>query len=369
MPKPAASQPPLDGSLFDWGDIAADHDWCTLLIGNGLSINVWPRFDYRSLYGEATRLGDAVLASADRALFESLDTVNFERVLGYLGTSMRVQTALREDVAPLLRRYRSIQAALGAATRAVHVPWHRVPVRTLAAIQAELQRYEWVYTTNYDLLLYWAMGHDERYGPLVDCFWGPGGRFDPADSQVRARSTPVFFLHGAMHLIADASGHTRKLRRESTLALLDQFGQPIGGDPGARPLLMTEGSASDKRRAIESNEYLAHAYATLCSPQLDGPIIVFGSSLGEHDRHLTDALSVHPRRPVAVSMLPDSPRRLRARQADVYARLEAKPLLFFDATTHPLGAADLAASPAADRARAARRMHTRVHAARMRVGA
>jgi hypothetical protein len=34
---------------------------------------------------------------------------------------------------------------------------------------------------------------------------------------------------------------------------------------------------------------------------------------------------------------------LRREQAEIYGRLEASPLIFFDATTHPLGAEELRA--------------------------
>ena len=71
-------------------------------------------------------------------------------------------------------------------------------------------------------------------------------------------------------------------------------------------------------------------------------MVVFGCSLGEQDRHLTNALSEHPNRPIAASIMPGRKRDLQSQQRDIYSRVEAKPLLFFDATTHPLGAANLA---------------------------
>lgn len=36
-------------------------------------------------------------------------------------------------------------------------------------------------------------------------------------------------------------------------------------------------------------------------------------------------------------MMPGPKRELRAKQAEIYGRLDAESLLFFDATTHPLG--------------------------------
>jgi hypothetical protein len=63
------------------------------------------------------------LTDQDRALFDSVPTQNFELVLGELSSAIRVLDALGKDTGGLLARYRSIQAALGAAVRAVHVPW------------------------------------------------------------------------------------------------------------------------------------------------------------------------------------------------------------------------------------------------------
>jgi Domain of unknown function (DUF4917) len=335
-------QPPPDGRLFTWQEIETAYRWSALLVGNGLSINVWEGFRYGSLYKEALRLGTGGLSKEDRALFEALDTQNFERVLADLGTAIRVNDALERDSAPLLARYQSVQAALGEAIRSVHIPWVDVPAETLATIQQVLHKYEWVFTLNYDLLLYWAMGHNEDYGRLVDCFWGSNCRFDPADADIRVRSVPVYFLHGAMHLIVEASGKTRKLKRTAALTLLDQFGQPIHSDPQARPLMVTEGSWRDKLQAIEANDYLAHAFETLQAADRSVPLVVFGCSLGEQDKHLTNALSAHPDRPIAISMMPGSKRDLRSKQGDIYGRVEAKPLLFFDATTYPLGAKNLA---------------------------
>jgi hypothetical protein len=69
--------------------------------------------------------------------------------------------------------------------------------------------------------------------------------------------------------------------------------------------------------------------------------VIFGSSLSEQDQHLVDVLNERGGRPVAVAMRPGPRRELAARQADVYGRLDAEPLRFFDATTHPLGGAAL----------------------------
>jgi hypothetical protein len=229
----------------------------------------------------------------------------------------------------------SIQRGLGHAVRAVHLIRSRIPDATLKNIRDELLRYEWIFSTSYDLLLYWAMGCGGSFKPFVDHFRGSQLEFDPDRADVRVGDVPVYFLHGALHLVVGGSGVTWKLRRGEVQSVLDQFGEPIHGDPQARPLLVTEGTARDKLRAIDGNAYLAHSLQKLRSTGL--PLVVFGSSLSGQDDHLLDALNEHPQRAVAVSLLPETRRALARRQADIYARLETDELRFFDATTHPLG--------------------------------
>lgn len=326
---------PLDGSLHMWPAIKSHFERSVLLLGNGLSINVWPSFDYESLFDHA---GRGTLTVEDKMLFDG--TPNFETVLADLNTAIRVDEALEIDAAPVYQRYRSIQRALGHAIREVHVGGSQITLRKLEAIRDALMRYEWIFTTSYDLIVYWAMGCRGIWKPFVDGFYVKRDDqlvFDPSRDVVHEDQIPVYFLHGALHLVVGGSGLTWKLRgRRELQTILDQFGEPIAGDPQARPLLVTEGSAHDKLRAIEGNEYLSRALAHLRETEL--PVVVFGSRLGESDNHLIDALNEHPLRAVAISMLPTAPKRELARmQSDIFGRLEAESLMFFDASSHPLG--------------------------------
>jgi hypothetical protein len=320
--------PPPDGTLLPWTDVEAAHQWEVLLLGNGLSINVWPSFAYSRLFDYARGGG---LTRGDLRLFN--DNPNFEAVLGELATAIRVAEAIRYSAAPFYERYRRVQMALGHAVRQVHCHRTQVSNATLSTIREQLLKYEWIFTTSYDLIVYWAMGYGERFAPFIDHFrYGGKLAFDPARAEVYVGRVPVYFLHGALHLAVGGDGVTFKIRR-NLLTLLEQFGDPIPGDLQARPLLVTEGSAREKLRAIEGNDYLAHSLGRL--RERERPVLVFGSSLGDQDRHLVDALNVNPNRAVAVSMRPGPKRELRSRQAELYGRLDADPLLFFDATTHP----------------------------------
>lgn len=322
----------IDGKLLNWRDVESQHEWSALLVGNGLSTHVWPRFAYRSLLGE---IRDDGLTPADAALFATHGGTNFERVLADLRVAIRVGKALDVDVEPMRERYRSVQRALGRAVRKVHLGRDAVPAASLRGIREVLERQQWVFTTSYDLLIYWAIGLGGSYAPFVDLLWADGRcAFDPRSTDVGANRIPVYYLHGALHLRVGGDGTTVKLTWDAR-TLLDQFGEPVRGDPDARPLLVTEGSSHDKLLAIEQNAYLAHALDRLRRCQL--PLVVFGSGLRAEDDHLLDALNENPDRPVAVSMLPGRHRDVTRMQADIYGRLHAEPLIFFDATTHPLG--------------------------------
>jgi len=326
-----------DGTLHDWSEIADEHDWKTLLIGNGLSRHIWEPFGYPKLFDYAQ---SANLTDEDKALFER--TPNFERILGELLTTIRVCKVVGVDTDPLYERYQNIQKALGEAVKAVHLNRDAVPPETRQAMFDFMGQFEWIFTTNYDLLIYWAMAYG-GWGSFVDHFrWNNRCEFDPTRSPVFAGQIGVYFLHGALHLVVDSEGKTLKLRR-GFQTLLDQFGQPIEGDLDSRPLLVTEGSAGDKLEAIDGNAYLSHALEELRENDLD--TVVLGSGLGAEDSHIADALSESADRAVAVSMLPGPRAELLQKQMDVHGRVEVHELLFYDVTTHPLGAAELRIEP------------------------
>lgn len=329
---------PADGKLHDWSEIE-DEGWDPILVGNGLSINLSRYFAYQSLYDEARpRCREAGLSDEDRAVFDAFGTRNFEVVLAKLRDAITMAEVLGRKPGPYRRRFRSVQDALGAAVRRVHLEWSEIPDEALEAIKSELRNYGSVFSTSYDLIIYWSIGSGEDYGAFCDCFWSNGREFDPDDAEVRSYRRPVYYLHGALHLIVEGSGVTRKLTQADG-RLLDQFGKPIEGDEEARPLLISEASARDKLRGIEGNDYLAHAYEEFKAQ--DGPLAVFGHSLGDQDSHLIEAINANPGRPVAVSMVRKEKKELRELQSRIWGRLHTDDVYFYDAATHPLGSPEL----------------------------
>lgn len=332
---------PETSHLRDWAEIADSADWAGLLIGNGASIAVWDDFRYDSLYevGASTDV-EHPLSVDDRALFEAFVTKNFELVLSSLKTARAVNEALQQETALLEERYESVQQALFDAVHQVHVPWDRVGIRTIPKLFKALRSYKYVYSTNYDLLAYWASMEKGGDG-FLDFFWTSGSYFDPLNTEVwesRELWTRLFFLHGGIHLRRVQGGGTRKLTSAGG-SLLDQFA--TSADDNESPLLISEGTSDDKLKSILSSDYLSFAHFEFT--RHEGGLVVFGHSLSDSDNHLVKPMSNWRRNPVAVALRPsDHDDEIIEAKARIRARLAPlQDVSFFDSTTHPLGSADL----------------------------
>lgn len=293
---------------------------------------LWPKFGYRTLFQVARALpGSAALTDLDDDLFDRLDAgANFEQVLHDLAIAVRVATALSLDPHPIEARYAHVRNALIEAVNTVHVPRARVSLSTLRRMAAYLATLDSVFSTNYDLIVYWTIMRDP--GQFTDCFLH--GEVEP--SLVTSHRTKVYFVHGALHLYRTVHGGPRKNQSIDGADLLRLFGQPIDGEE-IFPEFVSEGEADQKRAAIEESPYLSFAFEQLES--FKKPLVIFGSGLGDQDRHIVDAISRRRTRPIAVSIRPGNETWVKSekyRYAGLFAGLTQR-VLFFDSTTHPLG--------------------------------
>lgn len=334
----------VDSELPGWAEVADKADWQALLLGNGASINIWPKFEYSSLFRVAVALAVHELSSADCDLFSRLGTEDFERVLRALKTAQMVDSVLGRDIDELIERYDSIREALIYSIREVHVPWASLGTGQLEQFGRALLQYPRVFSLNYDLVGYWALlaCKEAGLGSCPDFFWS--GTFDLSDIDLyenyhEPACTELMYLHGALHLYRDDNGGTAKLAAAGTgNTLLDLIGAV-----GARvPLFVSEGDSDDKVVAIHGSDYLAFVYDRFVS--LEGPLVVFGSSLGKHDEHLLRAMRTWKKRRIAVSIMPAAPADILRQMANLQSALPDAELLFFDAPSHPLGSAGLRAS-------------------------
>jgi len=325
----------IDGGLTNWNDLKDYDDWSGLLIGNGASIAVWDKFRYASIYemAKSDEINDP-LSEADIHLFETLRTTNFEQILSSLSTTKIINNALGIDTQIVENRYNSIKTGLIQAVKAVHVPWRIAPITILSSIREELLNYKYVYSTNYDLLIYWAIMHGNGKG-FKDFFWDEP--FDIGNTKVWDKVTCVLYLHGGLHLYHLPSGQALKRRANSGLNLLDLFGQNYYLD--AVPLFISEGTSEEKLNSIYRSDYLSFAFSQFS--EHEGPLVIFRHSLSENDKHIVSTIAKWKHVRIAISMVPNEEAVIRSKKAKIISDLPEAELFFFDATTHPLGSQTL----------------------------
>jgi hypothetical protein len=334
----------VDDSLSRWPDISGHlrAQDVGLLLGNGASQAVWPQFSYRSLYDLSCAPGHAAsLGAEEQEIFSEMGTTNFENVLWALATTSMVCRVLRKPYEDVSDHYQRIRRSLIHAVHGVHVPFTRLTETVKSRIRRYFTHYDYIYTTNYDLLVYWSLMNDEMQ--FKDFLWY--NRFDPSDSFAWGPYTKVLFLHGALHLYHNVAGETvKKTNTEEHGDILSQF----YADERLIPLFVSEGTSEDKVKSIRRNDYLSFAYWKLAYHR--GPMVVFGNSLSaQFDQHILDAMrnwyrydrsrSTHlPARRVAISMHPGMDRTaIIGEKNRLMAALPHCELFFFDSSTHPLG--------------------------------
>jgi len=315
--------------LSSW-DTISNRRWPTLLIGNGVSINIWSSFAYPRL------LERSELKSAARRLFHDFGTTNFEVVLEALWHAEKSLDALDRSSVAVRELYEHVQEELLEAIHRVHVPWKLLAPSTLDQVAAVLTTHRRVFTLNYDLLTYWAAMRDTAASSIKDFFWGYGNTFDINDAELLDGCTGLHFLHGGVHLWRDATtGRTGKWTARSSGGLLSTLGSNVRGKPSRHLLFVSEGTSVQKMAVIRRSDYLTFGLQTLIEDRSN--TVIFGASFGPQDDHVVQALNSGRKRNIAVSIRPGTRSHTLAAMARYQERLADHHLIFFDSTTHPLG--------------------------------
>jgi hypothetical protein len=272
-----------------------------LLLGNGFSMAYDPKiFSYNALYDFVAGLGDRALIK----LFEAIKTKNFEQVMGQLDLFVALLDAFESNEG-LQDRVRQagtgLQQSLLNAVGALH-PEHvfKVPADRLAQCAAFLNFFlangGSIFTTNYDLLLYWVLlrggipNHGDGFGRELmnpvrskhgeeaewsELRWGPN------------RNTQnIHYVHGALHLF-DTRLEIVKEECTSDSVLLEKIMARI--KKSEYPLFVTAGDGDEKLERIRHNQYLTFCYDQLCAAE--GSLVTFGFNFGKYDLHIIQAIN------------------------------------------------------------------------------
>lgn len=329
-----------------------------LLLGNGFSIACRPKvFTYGSLFAQAD------FSSAPRlpAVFEAVGTTDFEHVIKMLEDASRVVSVYSDQRTEAAKQMASDSKALKAILIQTVADNHpNIPNeiadeqfwacrRFLSHFLGEANKDGRVYTLNYDLLLYWALMHDDMgfEDPIkLATNDGFGRDVDTEPEYVNwmgegnARHQRVHYLHGALHLF-DAGAELQKYTWKNTgKPLLEQAHEAMGA--AKFPLFVAEGKSEQKLTKIKHSAYLHHSYKSFSGQmeQRDDSLFIFGHSLAKNDQHILKKIGRGKVRQVYIGLYgnPASPGNQQiqsAADALAHSRSDSAPLevAFFDAAS------------------------------------
>ena len=270
-----------------------------LLLGNGFSMAYAPQmFSYNALHDFVSKIGDDVL----QALFRVVATNDFERVMqqlelfAALGEALGIGDDLKQRIEGAGV---ALKKGLIDAIRALH-PEHvyKIPEAKCAACISFLRPFldskGSLFTTNYDLLLYWilmrgGLGATDGFGRDREDLDDSVPSEERVYSELRwgrnLSGQNVHYVHGALPLF-DTGVEIVKEEYQGGEFLLQQITKRV--DAGEYPVFVTAGNGTQKLTHIRHNPYLQHSYEALAS--LNGSLVTFGFNFGDHDSHIVDAL-------------------------------------------------------------------------------
>ena len=241
-------------------------------------------FSYNALSDFVAKAKNKLL----QKLFSIINTTNFEIVMSQLDTFQRLASEFAEDkkLAKMILKARdSLKQNLIDAISELH-PAHvfKIPKKSGRMCAAFLKEYldgdGHVFSTNYDLLLYWIlMSNQEQISNIVDGFGREYIESDEKDAEPEfgdlewgpnQSDQHVHYVHGALHIFDTGVSITKEIYNENYL--LTNIKKRI--DKKEYPVFVTAGDGKQKLEHILHNQYLDYCYKKLST--IVGSLVVFG---------------------------------------------------------------------------------------------
>lgn len=269
-----------------------------LLLGNGFSMAYDAKiFSYNALNKFIDEIDNDLL----KKLFQIINTKNFEVVMQQLDNFCKLAKEFSSDkhlAKKIQKASTALKKSLIDAVKKLH-PEHvfKIPEKKSEScarfLNTFLQADGHVFTTNYDVLLYWVlMRNMDKISSAIDGFGRraeEGEDISAADLEwgTNKESQNVHYLHGALPLF-DAGASIVKEEYDGQHLLLEKIRDRI--EKKEYPIFVTGGNGKDKLTHILHNPYLDFCYDKLCT--LEGSLITFGFNFGNYDEHIIEAINV-----------------------------------------------------------------------------
>ncbi|MDI9257301.1 DUF4917 family protein [Flavobacterium sedimenticola] len=277
--------------IFSW-ELYKDKLNPDLLLGNGFTLQFSKSFAYKSLFKIFLDNCNEDLAK----LIPEFETYNFEEIQKYMEYAKIINSSLNIECNQLNESLNVLKFGLIKTINSVHPKANEVDFTQLENIAKQLHNFNNIFTTNYDLFLYHIVMKSvdikkaktiKDYISYQDYFFGnyaPVGFKQLMDEQ-KETYKHIYYLHGALFLFKE-DGNDIKLIKNNNEELIDLISFEINSD--RFPTFITEGDSKLKLKSIKENFYLSFCLRKL--KDANAPILIFGNSLSEFDKHIINAL-------------------------------------------------------------------------------
>jgi hypothetical protein len=278
--------------------------WCTagrkrhLLLGNGFSVSARDQFGYEHLQAAVSNHGDPL------DIFKQLGTANFEKAIASLSENLAVakfecdlekEDSIREQIRKL-KNY-LVETVAGVHPGSGFSMTSREYLSCCNFLTPFIGRSiiprGIVFTTNYDLLLYWVVvkhlaKHSRGQLKFYDGFEGANWKSDRMINE----NISVVYLHGSLHIFEIGSNIYRVVYQHSPIPrnIISQIRAKVYG--GYLPLFVSGGDGDDKIERINKSLYLSAALSRFrfACRETESSLFTVGHSLSEQDKHLMDLI-------------------------------------------------------------------------------
>lgn len=288
-----------------------------VLLGNGFSRACKDDiFAYDALF---ERADFTLLSGSAQALFEALETTDFEVVIAALRKAAKIAVVYARESPELAQAMEADASALRDVLVSAIADSHpdilsEISEESYVACKHFLSNFERLFTLNYDLLLYWAVMQRELE-PEVDPndgFRTPEyGEADYVTWEIEnSYGQRIYYLHGALHLF-DAGAELQKYTWINTgVRLTEQIRDAL--EEEKYPMFVAEGTSAEKLERIKHHAYLTKAFESFS--RISGALFIFGHSLAENDEHILCLIEKGNITDLYVGLFgdPDSPENRRA---------------------------------------------------------
>lgn len=322
-----------------------------VFLGNGFSRACRDDiFAYDALFDRADF---GKLSGNAKALFEALDTTDFEIVINALKSASKIVkvylTSNPEIAETMATDADALREVLVSAIASSHPELlSEINPQSYAACKTFLSNFERVFTLNYDLLLYWAVMQRELDPDIEpnDGFRTPEyGESEYVVWEIEeSYGQKIYYLHGALHLF-DAGSELQKYTWVNTgIRLTEQINNALIEEK--YPMFVAEGSSREKLEKIKHHAYLTKAYESFS--RIGGALFVYGHSLAKNDEHFLHLIEKGKITELYVGIFgdPNSPpnerikeraEKMREFRLNIAARKRRRPpnleIYFYDAVT------------------------------------